>query len=316
MRQILSIGIVMMLGFGLGACGSDDGGSGSTEDRPSVVVTTNILGDVVASVVGGLADVEVIMPLGADPHDFAPSARQAASMENADLLVINGAGFEAGLDGVIDSVAGTGTAVYSFADHVTLIEGDRDEHADETHADEGGLDPHFWTDPTRVASGVAALADVLAEVDGIDAAVLREQAGEYVEALEALDAEIETIFAAVPEVRRVLVTNHEVFGYFADRYGFRVVGAVVPSLTTNAETSSRELEELAGLITDEGIGAIFAETTQSTELAEALADEVGGEVQVVELYSESLGEEGSGAETYIDLVRTNARLIAEALGVA
>jgi zinc/manganese transport system substrate-binding protein len=110
------------------------------------------------------------------------------------------------------------------------------------------------------------------------------------------------------------VTNHEVFGYFADRYGFEVVGAVIPSLTTNAETSARELEELARVIEDEGIPVIFAETTGSTDLADALADEVGTEVQVVELFSESLGEDGSGAETYIGMMRTNTELIVGALG--
>lgn len=315
------------------ACGSDDtaDGTGST-DRPSLVVSTNVLGDVVTEVVGDLADVEVIMPLGADPHDFAASARQAADMEAADLLVINGSGFEQGMLGVIESVTEGGTPVFSFADHVELLEGgehdhehaDEDTHAGEdTHTDEDGethvdehgeFDPHLWTDPTRIAAGVEALVAELGELDGIDAAALGEQADAYLAELAALDAEIEEQVASVPTERRVLVTNHEVFGYFADRYGFEVVGAVVPSLSTNAETSAKELEELAHVIEDEGIPAIFAETTGSTDLADALADEVGGEVQVVALFSESLGEDGSGAETYIGMMRTNTELIVGALG--
>jgi zinc/manganese transport system substrate-binding protein len=132
--------------------------------------------------------------------------------------------------------------------------------------------------------------------------------------LADLDREIEQIVSAIPAADRKLVTNHEVFAYFADRYGFEVVGAVVPSLTTDAEPSARDVEELAELMRAEGVRALFAETTQSTRLAEALADQVGDDVQVIELYAESLGEPGSGAETYSGMMRLNARLVATALG--
>jgi zinc/manganese transport system substrate-binding protein len=320
MRQILTLGVVLTLGTLAGGCGSDDettGGGGTDGDRPSIVVTTNILGDVVGEVVGDLADVEVIMPLGADPHDFAPSAKQAEAMENADLLVVNGAGFEEGMDGVIDSVVDGGTMIYAFADSIDLLEGDEATRTDEeTHGDKnghGGFDPHLWTDPARMVDGVRGLGAALAPVEGIDRQSLDTQLNNYIDRLEALDTEIETALGAVQADDRVLVTNHEVFGYFADRYGFEIVGAVVPSLSTSAETSARELEDLAAIITAEGIPAIFAETTQSTDLADALADEVGGEVAVVELFTESLGEPGSGAETYIDLMRTNAKRIVAAL---
>jgi zinc/manganese transport system substrate-binding protein len=111
----------------------------------------------------------------------------------------------------------------------------------------------------------------------------------------------------------VLVTNHDSFAYFADRYDFDVVGTIIPSMTTQADASIRQLEELAELIVDLGIPAIFAETTQSTDLAESLAGEVGREVAVVQLFTGSLGEPGSGAETYIGMMRTNAELITSAL---
>ena len=135
----------------------------------------------------------------------------------------------------------------------------------------------------------------------------------YVVELESLDASITEELAPIPDERRVLVTNHEVFGYFADRYDFEVVGAIVPSLTTNAEPSASDIEELAAVIQAEGISAVFGETTQSTQLADALADEVGGDVVVVALFSESLGASGSGAETYLDMMSANADLIAAAL---
>jgi zinc/manganese transport system substrate-binding protein len=109
------------------------------------------------------------------------------------------------------------------------------------------------------------------------------------------------------------VTNHEVFGYFADRYGFEIVGAVIPSLTTNAEASAADLAELADVVSAERVPAIFAEATRSTQLADTLAQAVGGDVEVVELFTESLGAPGSGAETYMGMMRTNADLVADAL---
>ena len=286
-------------------------------DIPTIVVTTNVVGDIVANAVGDLANVEVIMPIGADPHDFAPSAREAESMETADLLVINGADFEEGMLDIIEQVEASGTPIFSFAEQIELLElaeEEGEEHAEEEgeHGHEGG-DPHIWTDPSRMIAAVEALGTELALMGIIDATALDAQVQSYVAELTALVAEMETTLAVVPETERVLVTNHEVFGYFADRFGFEVVGAVVPSLSTNAEPSTAEVEELVALIEAEQIAAIFADTSSPTRLAEAIASSVGNDVAIVALYSESLGEPGSGAETYIDMMLTNAALIAEAL---
>lgn len=323
---LVSIGVILTLGTGACASDSDSGSStdaGSSGDRPQIVVTTNILGDIVSQTVGDLADVELIMPLGSDPHDFAPSARQAEAMENADLLVINGAGFEEGMLDIIANVEDSGTETFTFADHVELLEVDEvevhegDQAADDDSgaaADEhGGADPHIWTDPSRMIEGVTALAAELATVDGIDADALDRQVEAYVAELETLDADMEQTLATVADDQRVLITNHEVFSYFADRFGFEVVGAVVPSLTTNSEASAGEIEALADLMRESGTPAIFAETTQSTQLADAIAESVGDDVAVVELFTESLGEAGSSAETYISMMSINASLIADAL---
>jgi zinc/manganese transport system substrate-binding protein len=282
------------------ACGSDaqdDASEADGDGQPTVVVTTNILGDVVEAATGGLVDVEVIMPIGSEPHDFAASARQAESMENADLLVTNGAGFEAGMIGVIDSVADSGTPVFRFADEVEIVDGD----------------PHFWTDPSLIGTGLEALETQLAGLDGVDADMLAANMDAYQAELAALEDSIEQSVATIPEPNRVLVTNHEVFGYFADRFGFQVVGAVIPSLSTDAEPSAAGLETLAETIRTENVAVIFGETTQSTEVAEALAAEVGNDVVIVELFSESLGEAGSGAESYLTMMATNTELITAAL---
>lgn len=325
MRKILTlsrVAAVCALSVLTVACGSDDSTSDNTDngdaagtttpadtssngELPTIVVTTNILGDIVTQAVGDLAEVEVVMPVGADPHDFAPSARQAESMENADLLVTNGAGFEEGMREVIEQVESSGTPVFSFADQVELIEFSGEGHI--------GDDPHIWNDPSRMITAVEAFGVEFASLGGVDAAAVEAQVQSYVDELTALDAEMEDTLSTIPAEQRVLVTNHVVFGYFADRFSFEVVGAVIPSSTTNAEPSTAEVEALVALIEQEQIPAIFADTSSPTRLAGAIASSASGDVQVVALYSESLGEPGSGADSYLTMMATNATLIADAL---
>lgn len=325
MRKILTlsrVAAVCALSVLTVACGSDDSTSDNTDngdaagtttpadtssngELPTIVVTTNILGDIVTQAVGDLAEVEVVMPVGADPHDFAPSARQAESMENADLLVTNGAGFEEGMREVIEQVESSGTPVFSFADQVELIEFSGEGHI--------GDDPHIWNDPSRMITAVEAFGVEFASLGGVDAAAVEAQVQSYVDELTALDAEMEDTLSTIPAEQRVLVTNHVVFGYFADRFSFEVVGAVIPSSTTNAEPSTAEVEALVALIEQEQIPAIFADTSSPSRLAGAIASSASGDVQVVALYSESLGEPGSGADSYLTMMATNATLIADAL---
>lgn len=316
LSRTVAVGALAVLAVSCGSDGSESGAdtaeSGGTV--PTIVVTTDILGDVVGQAVGDLAEVEVVMPTGADPHDFAPSARQAESMENADLLVVNGAGFEEGMTDIIDNVESSGTPVFTFTDHVELLALDGDATHDEEHDENhSGDDPHFWTDPARMITAVEAFGVEFGALEGIDAAVVDDQVRSYVDELAALDAEMEESLSRVPDEQRVLVTNHEVFGYFADRFDFEVVGAVIPSLTTSAEPSTAEVEALADLVAEEQIPAIFADTSGSTRLAEAIAASAGSDVEIVLLFSESLGPPGSGAETYVTMMSTNATLIADAL---
>ena len=278
----------------LAGCGADEGDAGG---RPSVVVTTNILGDVVRNLVGDDAEVEVLMPPSADPHDFAPSAKQAAAMRTADVLVVNGLGFEEGLLDAIDSAAGDGVVVVTATDAI----GPGDE------------DPHLFTDPTRMRRATELIADgLVGQIPELDTDGFRGRVEAYLAALDALDAEVETLLADIPAERRVLVTNHDVFGYFADRYDFEVLGAVVPGGATLAEPSAADLADLRTKIDGREVPAIFADTSSPARLAEALAAE-GTDVEVVELFSESLGEAGSGGDTYLGMVRTNAERIAAAL---
>ncbi len=340
----------------LASCGSDDASvDAGASERPTVVVTTNILGDVVANLVGDEFNVVTIMPVGTDPHDFQASAQEADQISAADVLIVNGAGFEEGLLDVVTAAETDGVPVFEVTSAVSTLEfgedshhdehgdedhdeehgdedhdeehgdedhdeehGDEDhdeEHGDEDHDDHGheGVDPHFFTDPARMVAAANGIVAFLADnVAGTDRAGLEANAAAYIEELEALDQEVEATLEAVSADRRVLVTSHEVFGYFADRYDFEVIGAVIPSGTTVDAVSAQELADLAELIEHEGVPAIFADTSSSGGLSATLADEVG-DVAVVELFSESLGADDSGGDTYLDMVRANATRIADAL---
>jgi len=311
--------------------GEDSSGGGPGGDRPTVVVSTNILGDVVENLVGDELRVVTIMAVGSDPHEFQASAQQVAQIGAADGLIVNGAGFEESLLDVIESAAGDRVPVFeaiSTVETIALDGGSHDEHGDDAHDgedqhnDEGGhidehyqqgVDPHFFTDPARVALAADGIvAFLIANVDDVDARALEANAASYMARLETLDAEVETLLMAIPPDRRVLVTNHAVFGYFADRYGFEVAGTIIPSGSTADGANAQALVELAELIEHEGVPAIFTDTSSSGELASTLADEVG-DIAVVELFSESLGPDDSEGATYLDMVRTNAERIADAL---
>ena len=188
---------------------------------------------------------------------------------------------------------------------------DHDEHDEHDH---GSEDPHVWLDPVRVAQAVESLAAVLVDQHGLDAGRVSACVDAYLAELGQLHEDITDTLATVPSASRKLVTNHDAFGYFADRYDFEVIGTVIPSLSTLAEPSPASLEALAELIEETGVPAIFSEyLSHSRDIAAALADRLDG-VSVVSLYSGALGEEGSGAETYLNMMRHNARTIAEALG--
>ena len=307
------------------ACGSEKATPTTTAaaERSTVVVTTSILGDVVENLAGDELNVLTVMSTGSDPHNFRTSAQQVAEIERAAALIVNGANFEEGLIDVIASAEDSGVPVFEAISAVNTIEYGTNDHDEDGHDDHDdheshgheheGIDPHFFTDPARMAVAANAIADFLiSTVDGVDAEALRSNADAYIAELVALDAEVVTILKGLPQDRRVLITNHEVFGYFADRYDFEVLGTIIPSGSTADGVNARALAELARIIGKAGVPAVFSDTSSSDELVRALANEVG-QVEVVELYSESLGNEASDGADYVQMVRANATRIARAL---
>lgn len=292
----LAVGLVWLAG-----CAPEGPDSG-----PQVVVTTNILGDVVQHVAGDEATVTTLMRPNADPHAFEISAQEAALLENADLIVSNGLGLEEGLQQHLDRAIAARAPSFVAGDHIDVL--------DYASADAGGApDPHFWTDPARMIDVVDALEASLGAVPGVDAGAVSANAAAYRDELADLDREMTAAFERIPPQRRALVTNHHVFGYLADRFDFRIIGAVVPGGTTLASPSAADLRELTGAIEEAGVPTIFAESSQPDRLMRVLADEAGMHVDVVELFTESLTAPGEGADSYLSMMRANTERISTGL---
>ncbi len=311
-------------------------------DGITIVATSTILGDLVTTLVDGAAQVDVLFPPGADPHDFALSAAQAEAMRSADLVVVNGGDLEEQLHDTIEQAEEDGVAVFHALEAVETIEfgahddeGHEDEHAHEDEHDEdeheehedgehahdeheeghedghdhdhGGPDPHFWHDPQRVADVVEALADTIAAIDeSLEDEQWAARSASMVADLDDLDDEVRDLLAAIPEANRILITNHDALGYFADAYGFTIAGSVIPSGSTLASPSVGDLEDLVAVITETGVPAIFAETIENSRLAEVVALEAGRDVQVLDLHTGSLSDDDGPAATYADFMRSNA----------
>jgi zinc/manganese transport system substrate-binding protein len=274
-------------------------GAGPTPDPgiPSVVVTYPILGAVVADLVGDRATVTVLMGNGVDPHDWSPSAKDIERVEKADLVVANGLNLEEGLAKPLAEAVTRGVVVFQATDHVTV----RQQAAADGRSTAG--DPHFWVDPLAMRDVVLALVPALGSV-GIDVA---DRAPALATRLADLDAATRATLAVVPEARRLLVTGHESMGYFADRYGFRLVGAVIPGLTSQGEVSAGQLADLRAAIEAQGVSAIFTEIGTPRAVVEAIGRETG--VAVVELPSHTLPTDGS----YFTFIGQIATAIATAL---
>lgn len=309
-RTPLLLVLALVLGLAAGCSTAEE-----ADDELLVVVTTNILGDVVNDLAGEDVRVEVLIEDGTDPHEFSPSASQGAMINSADLVVANGLDLEAGLADLLDTAVAGGIDVLYLGERLDPLPFAAHAEEEEGHADEGddrgGLDPHFWLDPLRMADGVDLIALSLEKLQ--PETPWDERSADLRRQLEQLHTELETKLEEVPPERRKLVTNHHSLGYFADRYGFEVVSTVIPGGSTMGEPSASDLAELVDTLEREGIRAIFTETTSPSTLAEAAAAELGDSVRIYDLYTGSLGEPGSGADTYVGMMRTNVDTIVEAL---
>lgn len=291
----------------------------STDTPPAqdlvALATTSIWADVTSRALCE-APVDSVIPIGADPHSWEPSIRVTADLAAADLLIRNGLDLEEGLLGALDTVDTSRTTVVTLSGLISDADddhSDHDESTDDDHSDHdhSGPDPHLWLDPVLVADLVDGIASA-AVAAGWPTTVI-DCAATYSEELLALDAEIADAVATLDSDARILVTNHDALGRFADRYDFEVLGSVLPSLSTLAEANPADLAELATTIATTGVTAIFVDAQSSDTDAKALARRLDG-VEVVTLLTGSLTSGTDGGRDYLTMMRTNTGRIVDALG--
>ncbi len=285
-------------------------------DKLRVVATTTIVGDVVAQVGGDVIELTVLLPVGADPHVFDPSPQDMAKVADAGVIFANGAGLEAFLDRLLDNAGGDADVVH-VSEGLAFIEAEahKDEPADDDvladEHDHEGVDPHTWTDPNNVLRWVDNIEAALVLHDPTHAADYRANADAYRAQLRELDAWVRGQVSAIPAENRKLVTDHETFAYFAQRYGFEQVGAVVPGYSTAAQPSARDLAALEDRIRAYGVKAVFVGSTVNPALAQRVAEDTG--IKLVFLYTGSLTAPGGEADSYWGYVKYNVAQIVNAL---
>ena len=303
-KYIVIITLVLLLLFAAFSCqsGRDTGNAG----KKSIVVTYSILGSLVKDLVGDKANVTVSIPNGLDPHEWEPSAKDIETINKADLVIENGLGLEGGMEKTLQSARDNGVKFFTASDYITVRHVGIGEGIPSGDPDQavGAADPHIWTDPLTMKSVVSALAPVLLQDLGLD---VTNQAAKLETQLDNLNTEVMNTVAQIPLSDRKLVTGHESMGYFAQRYGFKLVGVIVPSLSSQAEVSAADLAALKQAVIDNQVKAIFTELGTSPVVAKAIGDETGAEV--VELTTHSLPTDGS----YFTFMTNLATVITAAL---
>lgn len=298
----------------------------------AVVATTTIAADVVSNVGGELIELTGLFPLGSDPHTYEATPSDYQTMANADVILINGLGLEEFLDPTFEQIA-EDTPIISLSDGIELLEFGQQSHehdadheheedeldmeeadhddADTGHSQTQGYDPHVWFDPNNIVQWVENTVETFSALDPENAAAYRENGNAYIEQLQELDEWIRQETERISSKERELVTDHMAFSYFAARYDFDMIGAVIPAYSTSAQPSAQELAELIDTIQELDVQAIFVGTSANPSLSEQAADETG--VKLLPLYTGSLSGSEGPASTYIDLMHYNVDAVVSGL---
>lgn len=296
---VAALGLLLFAVATAWSCGdSAESGTGL-----KVVATTSQIGALTREVAGEHVRLTVLIGAGVSAHDFEPDPGDVRKINAAALVLRNGIGLDDFLDSVIGGAGGSARVV-TVTEGITLQKGAGD--------DGGDFDPHVWHDPMNAKIIVANIAEALAEADPANAGVYDRNAQTYFAKLDETDREVQQVIDSIPAGHRKMVTNHDAFGYFIRRYGLEYVGAVIPSLSSEAQPSAGDIARLEDLIKKEGVKAIFTESELDPKVARQISKDTGVKI-VDDLYADSLGKPGSGAETVDGMLLANARKIAEAL---
>lgn len=296
-RFTLLAGTLLTSAALVAGCGKE-GAVGADADV-LVVATTTQLGDFARQVGGERAGVEQILEANADPHSYEPRPSDAASIAEADLVLRSGGELDEWLGELIENGGGD-------APELEVID------SLEARGEGGESDPHWWQDPRNAEKAVAAIRDALIEADPDGRQAYERNAGAYIERLRRLDSAVARCIDRIPAADRKLVTTHDALGPYADRYGLEVVGALIPSSSTQAQPSSKDIGALVDQIDDLGVKAIFPESSVNPKLEKAVARETGAKVGEA-LWADTLGPEGSGGAAYIESIESNTDAIVAGL---
>jgi ABC-type Zn uptake system ZnuABC Zn-binding protein ZnuA len=300
MKKIFNSIILMttLAALVLTACGST---SKSSDGGLRVIASTTFLADITQNITGDRIKVDSLLPFGADPHAYQAAPADVAKIEKSDLLILNGLEYETFIKSLLKNAGGERLTIEA----TTGLSPRKDA------ANEHGVDPHMWLDPNLVIKYVENIRDGLIKIDPPGAQIYKTNSDNYITQLKELDAWIAEQVNTIPVERRLLVTNHEAVGYFAERYGFKVVGAIIPSMSTEAGTSAKEMAALIEQIRAASAPALFIGKVENPNLANQIAAETNVKV-VNDLYLESLTD-GPPAATYIDMMKYNVTSIVDAL---
>lgn len=285
-----TLGALALLGAGCGG-GAGDGGNGG---KLVVVATTTQIGDFAREVGGEAVAVNQLLQPNSDPHDYEPRPDDVRTVADAELVFASGDGLDEWAEEVVADSGAEAEIVDLGAVAPIRLPGEGEED-----------DPHWWHDPRNAEAAVRQIERSLAAADPARKAEFRRNADTYVARLKALGAGIAACVDSVPAAQRKLVTDHDAFNYFANRYGIEVVGAVIPSQTTQAQPSAQDLSELADTVARENVKAVFPESSLSSKVVEAIANQTGASAEYT-LYGDTLGPAGSDGATYLEMEAANA----------
>jgi zinc/manganese transport system substrate-binding protein len=264
-------------------------------DKINVIATISIIGDVVKNVAGGSVKLVTLVGPDGDAHEYEPIPADSVNIAKADIIFENGLHLEHWLDKLYEASG-------SKAKRIVVSQGVSPRIFEDNPSEN---DPHAWQDVTNVILYTKNVRNALDALDPANKDLYNANAQNYIQKLQALDTWVKEQVALIPVDKRKLVTNHDALGYFARRYGFQIIGAVIPSATTEAaDPSAKEITDLLGIIKANGVHAIFSENMANPKLAETLAKEAGVAVGP-ELYTDALGPVGSDGETYLKMIKYN-----------
>jgi ABC-type Zn uptake system ZnuABC Zn-binding protein ZnuA len=302
MKKIIPLLTALL--FLLTACAQH--ASNAPQSGPVILASATFLADIAQNVAGGRLTVTAILPIGVDPHSFQPTPSDVARISENTVLIVNGLEYEHFLEPVLENAGGQRLIITATQG---LTPREMEEHEGEEEHEAG--DPHMWLDPVLAQTYVENIRAGLTEADPQGASIYQANADAYIARLNELDAWIVEQVTQIPAGRRLLVTNHEALGYFADRYGFQIAGTVLTNVSSAASVSARELSVVIDEIESTGAPAIFLDEVENPNFAQQIAEETGV-IVVDDLHLESLMA-GEPAATYLDMMRYNVSRIVEAL---